>query len=145
MENYIIHITSGRGPAECCMAVSLALKEMLSEAEEDKLQAMILERIPGMENRTLLSVTLMISGKNAKGFCNSWNGVLLWICHSPFRKYHKRKNWFIGIHSFDKAKLTEWNDRDVSFQTMRSGGPGGRTTRPRRRARRPGPWAAARR
>lgn len=125
MENYIIHITSGKGPAECCMAVALALKELLSAADENKLQATVIERIPGIENRTLLSATVMITGKNAKSFCNSWNGVLLWICQSPFRKFHKRKNWFIGIHCFDKSKLVDWNERDISFQTMRSSGPGG--------------------
>jgi len=125
MENYIIHITSGRGPAECCLAVAFALKELLKEAEENKLETTIVERIPGIENRTLLSATVMISGKNAKLFCSSWNGVLLWICQSPFRKFHKRKNWFIGIHYFDKSQLANWNEHDISFQTMRSSGPGG--------------------
>jgi peptide chain release factor len=125
MENYIMHITSGRGPAECCMAVALALKEVLLEAEKIKLQATVIERIPGTENRTLLSATVMLTGKNAKLFCNTWNGVLLWICQSPFRKFHRRKNWFIGIQCFDKSKLADWNERDISFQTMRSSGPGG--------------------
>lgn len=125
MENYILHITSGRGPAECCLAVALALKEVLSEAAENNLQVTIAERIPGTENRTLLSATLIVSGKQAGAFCRSWNGVLLWICQSPFRKFHKRKNWFIGVQCFDKSKLAEWNERDISFQTMRSGGPGG--------------------
>lgn len=125
MKNCIMHITSGKGSAECCMAVALALKEVLQEAEENKLQATMVERIPGIENRTLLSATVMISGKNAKLFCSSWNGVLLWVCQSPFRKFHKRKNWFIGIHYFDKSKLADWNERDISFQTMRSSGPGG--------------------
>lgn len=125
MENYIIHITSGRGPAECCMAVTLALKEVLLETEKIKLQATVIERIPGTENRTLLSATVMLTGKNAKLFCNTWNGVLLWICQSPFRKFHRRKNWFIGIQCFDKSKLADWNERDISFQTMRSSGPGG--------------------
>lgn len=125
MENYIIHITSGKGPAECCLAVALALKELLKDAEESKLQTTIIERIQGMENRTLLSATILISGRNAKSFCDSWNGVLLWVCQSPFRKLHKRKNWFVGIQSFDESNFAKWNERDLSFQTMRSSGPGG--------------------
>jgi peptide chain release factor len=125
MENYILHITSGRGPAECCLAVALTLKEVLKEAEVSKLQTRLVERSVGIENRTLLSATVLISGKNAKQFCDRWNGSLLWICQSPFRKFHKRKNWFIGIQSLDKSKLVHWNERDISFQTMRSSGPGG--------------------
>jgi peptide chain release factor len=125
MENYIIHITSGRGPAECCKAVALCLKQLLKEAENGQLKVVILERIPGTENRTLQSATLLISGKGSKLFCDSWTGVLLWICQSPFRKFHKRKNWFIGIQSFDKANQTKWSERDISYQTMRSSGPGG--------------------
>lgn len=125
MENYILHITAGKGPAECCMAVALALKEVLQDAKEQGLQIDIVERIQGSENRTLLSATLIISGSNAKSFCNSWTGVLLWTCKSPFRKFHKRKNWFIGIHHFDKSSFSKWNENDISFETMRSGGPGG--------------------
>ncbi len=125
MENYIIHITSGKGPAECCMAVAMLLKEVLQEAEESRLQATVVERIPGIENRTLLSATVMISGKNAKLFCSSWNGVSLLISQSPFRKFHKRKNWFIGIQCFDKSSFSKWNEKDITFQTMRSSGPGG--------------------
>lgn len=125
METYIIHITSGRGPAECCLAVALALKQVLKEAEGKNLQTTLIERIPGIENRTLLSTTIIVSGANVKAFCNSWNGSLLWICQSPFRKFHKRKNWFIGIQSFNKSNLNNWNERDVSYQTMRSSGPGG--------------------
>ncbi len=125
MENYYLHITSGRGPAECCLAVALALKEMLREAEESKLQATVVERIPGNENRTLLSATVMISGQQAKVFCSSWNGVLLWVSQSPFRKFHKRKNWFIAVHYLELVKLAEWSEREIHFQTLRSGGPGG--------------------
>ncbi|MDX2174026.1 MAG: peptide chain release factor H [Bacteroidota bacterium] len=125
MENYILHITSGKGPAECCLAVALTLKQVLEEAEEAKLETIITERVQGMENRTLLSATVMISGKNAKLFCDSWSGVLLWICQSPFRKFHKRKNWFVGIQVFEKSKLAIWKESDVIYQTMRSSGPGG--------------------
>jgi peptide chain release factor len=125
MENYILHITSGRGPAECCLAVALTLKQVLKEAEENQLQTTLLERTPGMENRTLISATVLISGKNAKQFCNSWSGVLLWVCQSPFRKFHKRKNWFIGIQGFNESTLTDWHERDISYQTLRSSGPGG--------------------
>lgn len=125
MENYSLHITSGKGPAECALAAALALKEVLKEAAENKLQTHIIERTSGTENRTILSATVMISGKNAKAFCDSWSGVTLWICQSPFRKLHKRKNWFISIQTLDQSQLAGWDEREITFQTMRSSGPGG--------------------
>jgi len=125
MENYTIHLTSGKGPAECALAVALALKALLAEAKEKDLTAVVVDRIPGLENRTLLSATVVISGKQAKTFCKDWQGVLLWICQSPFRKFHKRKNWFIGMQCADSTQLATWNEREIDFQTMRAGGPGG--------------------
>lgn len=125
METKIIQITSGKGPAECCLAVALALKEMLREAKASGLQHEVIDRFPGQENGTLASATLKLDGKGAAAFMESWNGVLLWIAQSPYRKFHKRKNWFIGISVYDQAMLPEWKEKDIVFQTMRSSGPGG--------------------
>jgi peptide chain release factor len=121
----IIQITSGRGPAECCLAVALALKEMLLEIKLLGLKYEIVERVAGIENGTLVSAILKIEGKQVSEFTNSWAGSLLWIAQSPYRKYHKRKNWFIGIHVFEKANLAVWHEYDIVYQTMRSSGPGG--------------------
>ena len=48
-----------------------------------------------------------------------------WICQSPFRPHHKRKNWFIDVSPvivFDAASF----DMDlVRYDTFRSGGKGG--------------------
>jgi len=125
MDNFILHITSGRGPAECAMAVSLTLKQVLKEAEEKGIMAELLERVPGQENRTLLSATLNIHGKQARAFCQSWQGVLLWICQSPFRKFQRRKNWFIALHMADPGSFPAWNEHHITYTTMRAGGPGG--------------------
>jgi peptide chain release factor len=125
MEAKIIQITSGRGPAECCMAVALALRELILEARELQMEYELVERSPGQETGTLNSVTLRISGKNTGAFAKSWEGVLLWIAQSPFRKFHKRKNWFIGVHVLDSAALPSWNERDIEYKTMRASGPGG--------------------
>lgn len=121
----IIQITSGRGPAECCLAVALALKELLAEARRLGLDAETAERIPGNEKGTLQSATVIVSGKNAASFANSWEGTLLWICQSPYRKFHKRKNWFIGINVFDENTAAAINEADSMYQVMRSSGPGG--------------------
>lgn len=125
METKIIQITSGKGPAECCLAVALALREMLKEAKAQGLKHEVIDRFPGQENGTLASASLKIDGKGAVAFSESWEGVLQWIAQSPYRKFHKRKNWFIGISVYDTSLLPEWKEKDIVFQTMRSSGPGG--------------------
>ncbi len=125
METKILQITSGRGPAECCLAVALTLKEILKEAKENNLACEVINRTPYNINGTLASASVKISGKNISPFINSWQGVLGWICQSPFRTMHKRKNWFIGIEVYDLSSTSQWSEKDVYYQTLRSSGPGG--------------------
>ena len=54
-----------------------------------------------------------------------WLGTIQWIGQSPFRKNHKRKNWFIGFFELKKQKLIEFNEKEVRYQSMRSSGAGG--------------------
>ena len=56
---------------------------------------------------------------------NPWIGTIQWIGTSTFRKYNKRKNWFIGIYEIDPVQLISIDEREIKFQTMRSTGPGG--------------------
>lgn len=54
-------------------------------------------------------------------------GTIQWICKSPYRKNHKRKNWFIsfqrvGINEVDKE---EFDESMFSYEPLHSGGPGG--------------------
>ena len=125
METKIIQITSARGPSECCLAVALALKEMIAEAKTHKFHYEVVSRFAGDINGTLSSATLKLEGKNLDQFLNSWQGVLLWIAQSPHRKFHKRKNWYIGINEINNAVIKPLNENDISFKTMRSSGPGG--------------------
>jgi peptide chain release factor len=125
MKTKVLHITSGKGPAECCRAVALALKELVKEAEQKNLKYEIVERSIGQEHGTLNSATIQLVGKEVEIFVQSWEGSLLWICQSPYRIYHKRKNWFIGIKAYDSNAVQEWKEQDIKYQTMRASGPGG--------------------
>ncbi len=52
-------------------------------------------------------------------------GTIEWICKSPLRPYHKRKNWF--IHASVVPELQEVaQDGDIEISTFRGGGPGGK-------------------
>ncbi len=52
-------------------------------------------------------------------------GIIKWICPSPYRKNHKRKNWFISVKYFKEVIATEYSENDFKIETMRSGGPDG--------------------
>ncbi len=122
----ILQITAGTGPAECCWVVAQVLKYILKEASEKYIPYDILERNKGYENGTLHSAYIILKGENAEEFCKDWIGTIQWIGHSQYRNFHKRKNWFIGINEIkiDNSKYI-FNLNDVTFQAIRSGGPGG--------------------
>ena len=125
MKKAILQITSGKGPAECCRVVALVQQLILKQAKHLCINTEILESIKGSEADTLLSSTLIIEGDNLSAFIAEWQGTIQWIGPSPFRKYHKRKNWFIGVECFDIKQLAPWNLKDVKLETCRASGPGG--------------------
>lgn len=124
-QEYIIQITSGRGPAECCLVVSNILKQLLKEAKNEKLEYTVINREKGTEAGTLLSASIKISRDKAEPFCKSWTGTILWIGQSPYRKFHKRKNWYVGVSHFSASNRLAINDSDITYQVFRSDGPGG--------------------
>ncbi len=125
MEKRYIQITSGRGPAECCRVVAKVVEILLKEARQKNIVGEVVEREEGELNRTLLSAILSLEGENLQTFIRSWEGSVLWIAESPYRKFHKRKNWFVGIQLLPVIEENNWTETDFRIQTMRSSGPGG--------------------
>lgn len=125
MKKMIIQITSGKGPAECCRVVACVQSLMIKQAKQQGIEIDVLENKPGELNGTLLSATMMASGDTLDAFVKGWTGTIQWIAQSPYRKHHKRKNWFVGVAAFDVKELMPWNPKDVKLETCRSSGPGG--------------------
>lgn len=121
----IIQITSGRGPAECCWVVAQVLKTFIEEAKENNINTTLLQRETGIENGTVETATILLEHDNLDVFINSWIGTIQWIGQSQFRKFHKRKNWFIGIFEIERSSTTEISEKDIQYQAMRSSGAGG--------------------
>ena len=122
----LIQITAGRGPAECCWVVAQVLKVLLAEAVEWGLNFMVLTREPAIENGALYSAAVKLEGERGEEFVSHWEGSILWIGQSPYRKYHKRKNWFVGVNRLrllDDSYTLE--DHDIRYEATRAGGPGG--------------------
>ncbi|WP_210487740.1 peptide chain release factor H [Rufibacter aurantiacus] len=121
----IMQITSGRGPEECWRVVARVQEILFKEARAQGLQVQVLESVPGHLPNTLLSSLLLVKGSGTAEFLKQWQGTVQWISPSPFRKYHKRKNWFIGIQVIDAAQAFSWQEKDVVYESMRASGPGG--------------------
>ena len=121
----IIQITSGRGPAECNFVVTNVYKKFIAFCEKHNLEVQVLET-ELQDNSTLIaSVILEIAGNNLNTLLKEWIGTILWIGQSPFRKFHARKNWFIGCFELEMPKEEDFNIKDITYDTMRSSGSGG--------------------
>jgi len=120
-----IQITSGRGPVECCWVVAQVLKYFIEDIKKAKIKYTLLQREHGTENGTLQSATIQLRGKELETFLKDWLGTIQWIGKSSFRKFQKRKNWFIGIYEIEATKETLLKENEIKFQAIRSSGAGG--------------------
>jgi peptide chain release factor len=122
-----LQVTSGRGPAECQYAVARLADTIVRHARADGLSADVIEAVAGRQRDCLLSALISLSGPAAERFAASWQGSVLWICKSPFRPGHKRKNWFVGVDALlpPDPVAARVDPRDVTFEAIRASGPGG--------------------
>jgi peptide chain release factor len=125
MEKIIIQITSGRGPVECCRVVARVQELMLKATKGTGVTLTVLENKKADLKGALLSATLLAVGEHLAAFIQEWQGTIQWIAQSPYRKFHKRKNWFAGVEMFPVKATLQWNPREVSLETCRASGPGG--------------------
>lgn len=51
-------------------------------------------------------------------------GSIQWICKSPFRPNHKRKNWFVDVSMILKAEFVS-EEGSIRFERFHSSGKGG--------------------
>jgi len=124
MRDIILHITAGDGPKECQWVVVKLALTFCKEARAEGLDATIL-----WEETTLAhapSCLLKISGGGVAAFTQARIGTVRWIGQSPFRKNHKRKNWFVGVSKAPNiADVPELREQDIKYQTLKASGPGG--------------------
>lgn len=125
MKTKIIQLTAGKGPAECAWVVAKVLKVFLKDISDNGSNYKILSKENGQENGTVQSVTVQVEGKQLTAFLSKWLGTIQWIGTSTFRKFHKRKNWFIGFYEINEIEKVKLLEKDIQFQAIRSSGPGG--------------------
>ena len=125
MDTKIIQLTASKGPVECAWVVAKILKVFLKELNDNTIAYTILHKENGIENGTVQSVSIEIKGKQLSQFLKNWLGTIQWIGTSTFRKYHKRKNWFIGCNELNQYQEKTIQEHEIQFQAIRSSGPGG--------------------
>jgi peptide chain release factor len=121
----IVQITAGRGPVECCRVVAKVLELILKDASKNSIVTHVLNTENATLNGTLYSAIVKIESANVSVLEKNWKGTIQWIAQSPYRKFHKRKNWFVGVEFFDTDNQIKWNEKDVVFESCRASGPGG--------------------
>lgn len=120
-----LQVTAGRGPAECAWAVVRVAEKICEAIAAAGLEAQTLEIEPGAQPGTAQSILLGLRGAGADEFARRWKGTVQWTARSPFRPQHKRKNWFVGVAILEPAEESQFSAKDVRFEAMRAGGPGG--------------------
>lgn len=119
----LLQLSSAQGPEECCLAVRKALDRLIKEAAQQDVDFTLLETESGRHPDTLRSALVSLDGANALALSESWCGTLQWICASPYRPNHGRKNWYIGVGRFSADEKAQSDE--IRFETLRSSGPGG--------------------
>lgn len=126
MEKHYIQITSGRGPVECCRVVVLVMQKIIEQAKSLGFNTEIIEHEDGPQDGCMFSATLSVACEDITPFTKEWEGSVLWIAQkNPFRPWHRRKNWFVGVHFFKPMESNKTDERDIVYETLRSSGPGG--------------------
>ena len=126
MDKYYIQITSGRGPVECCRVVVLIMNKIMEQAKGLGYKVELVGHEEEPENGCMFSATLAVEGEDIKSLKNEWEGSILWVAQkNRFRPWHRRKNYFVGVHFIKPLESTLINEREITYETMRASGPGG--------------------
>ncbi|WDZ77482.1 peptide chain release factor H [Ensifer adhaerens] len=127
MGEVTLFLTSGNGPVECRIAVAALIEILRSEASASHCSFdLALGGQPDAFGPKSAVVTMAgtRSGDVAKDYC----GTIRFVFKSPVRKGHQRQNWFVGVRQVDLSAaetVAAIDPREVRFETMRAGGPGG--------------------
>ncbi len=111
----IIQISAGQGPAECQLAVAKLFEALKREYGDFK----ILSETKGHERGCLDSIRF-----RTEHDLSGLEGTVLWICRSPFRRNHKRKNWYVDVSIVPEAVQVA-ADGEYRIEKFHCGGKGG--------------------
>lgn len=110
-------ISSGQGPAECELGVAKFLAYLQRHYDIEMLGSST-----GYYPGTYRSVHIACAAD-----LSAYTGSIQWVCRSPYRPTHKRKNWFLDfrICQDTAAVKADFNANRILFSPFHCGGKGG--------------------
>lgn len=111
----IIQISSGQGPIECELAVSKLYHSLKKEYPDIK-------EINSHYSRHTNQLTSIMFETDSD--LSHLEGTVQWICQSPYRPNHKRKNWFVDVSIIPEQEVV-CTDPTIRFERFHCGGKGG--------------------
>ena len=125
----IIQLSSGQGPAEC----ELAVKKLYDSLKREFLD---IEMISSHEAKRTEGCTSILF--QTEQDLSGLEGSIQWICRSPYRPNHKRKNWFVDVSVIPGAENIRkdasipccgekevYKENEIRFERFHCGGKGG--------------------
>lgn len=123
----IININAGAGGTESQDWAEMLMRMYLMWAENNKYKVKQLDIQEG-EVAGIKSVSLEVEGEYAFGYLKGENGVHRLVRLSPFDSANRRHTSFASVYVYpivDDNIEIHINPADISWDTFRSGGPGG--------------------
>ncbi|WP_194867365.1 peptide chain release factor H [Pseudoalteromonas sp. PPB1] len=123
----LLQLSSGQGPAECCRAVALAVSHITRQCHKAGVGLTVIETTFSDNKEGYKSILLRLYSADddamATQLAHQWQGSMLWVCQSPYRPRHKRKNWFFSgaVTEVDEHTMS----KEITFQRCRASGAGG--------------------
>ena len=111
----ILQISSGQGPAECELAVCKLYEALKTEYPDIEMLSKHEGYQKGCWSSVIFSTDADLSGLE---------GSIQWICQSPFRPHHKRKNWFVDVSIIPELENV-CPDQEIRFERFHCDGKGG--------------------
>jgi peptide chain release factor 2 len=127
-KNCILTINSGAGGTEACDWANMLLRMYQRWAESRGWKTEVTDALTG-ETAGLKSVTMLIKGENAYGFCKAERGVHRLVRISPFDSNKRRHTSFASVDTIAEIEESDGEivipPTEFKVDTFRSGGKGG--------------------
>lgn len=125
----IIQLSSGQGPSECELAVKKLFDSLKKEFQD-------IEMISSHEAKRAEGCTSILF--QTEQDLSGLEGSIQWICRSPYRSNHKRKNWFVDVSVIPEVETVRkdesmpdggekevYQENEIRFERFHCGGKGG--------------------
>src|SRR5438477_12606043 len=126
--NCILSINAGAGGTESCDWANMLMRMYQRWAESRGWSVEVTDALEG-ESAGIKSVTMLITGENAYGFCKAERGVHRLVRISPFDSNKRRHTSFASIDVIAEIEEASADmqipPNEFSVDTFRSGGKGG--------------------